>query len=278
MQNTVLLTGVIRSGTTLSCALLNELPNVLVLDEPLQLKVVQQLDQPAFMLHVEEEFAAYRQQALVHKTAYSGQLDQQLAQHYTDDKNEEGLRASVISYETIAINKDLSPDFTLVVKHHVVFLKYLEALMKKYPVYGLVRNPLSVLLSTHTLATLHKGYYQHQDKFLPELIASIREKKNKTERLIKLLDFFFASNLPLLEAGQTLYYEDLVANSGQVLSHLVPAAAAYPKPLRNFNTNPYLNREQTLVIGEQLLKSEGAFWHFYSKDTVRELLDQLLAQ
>lgn len=276
MPNTVLLTGVIRSGTTLSCALLNELPNVLVLDEPLHLKVIQTLDERAFLPYVKEQFSLYRTQALEEKTAYSGQLDQQLSQHYAEEKNDKGLRPSLISYQTIPVEKELTPDFTLVVKHHVVFLKHLAALMPTYPIYGLVRNPLAVLLSMHTLATLHHGYYQHQEQFLPNLITSIRQEKTKTARLIKLLDFFFERNLPLLRAGQSLYYEELVCHAGSVLGQLVPAARQHEKSLRNYNTNPYLNQEETLFIGEQLLQSQGAYWSFYSKDDVRELLGQLV--
>ena len=55
---------------------------------------------------------------------------------------------------------------------------------------------------------------------------------------------------------------------------LVPAAAERDEPLENKNLNPlYAGQgEKMLLYGERLLASEGAYWEFYSKEDVEEIL------
>jgi hypothetical protein len=47
------------------------------------------------------------------------------------------------------------------------------------------------------------------------------------------------------------------------------------EPLESRNLNKLYDRDEMLRVGERLLGSEGAYWHFYTKESVEELLDQV---
>ena len=43
----------------------------------------------------------------------------------------------------------------------------------------------------------------------------------------------------------------------------------------NKNLNPLYERDKVLRYGERLLESEGAYWNFYSRESVQEIMDGL---
>ena len=69
-----------------------------------------------------------------------------------------------------------------------------------------------------------------------------------------------------------LRYEDIVASRGKVLSTIVPAAGDMDEPLENRNLNELYDREGMLRIGGRLLRSECAYWRFYTRESVEILL------
>ena len=74
-----------------------------------------------------------------------------------------------------------------------------------------------------------------------------------------------------LPPENVIRYEDICESSGRALSVIVPAAAGLDEPLEN--KNPLYDREKVLTVGEALLRSEGAYWNFYSKEEVREIVE-----
>jgi hypothetical protein len=70
-------------------------------------------------------------------------------------------------------------------------------------------------------------------------------------------------------------YEDVVVSGGGALGVIVPSARALDEPLLSRNLNPLYDREDMLRIGERLLASEGAYWRFYSRESVEDLLADL---
>ena len=67
-------------------------------------------------------------------------------------------------------------------------------------------------------------------------------------------------------------YEDVVSSRGKALEVVVPSAQHLDEPLGSKNLNPLYDREQMLRLGEKLLASEGAYWHFYTRESVEKLL------
>jgi hypothetical protein len=47
------------------------------------------------------------------------------------------------------------------------------------------------------------------------------------------------------------------------------------EPLESRNLNKLYDRDEMLRVGERLLGSEGAYWRFYTKESVEELRNQV---
>ena len=83
----------------------------------------------------------------------------------------------------------------------------------------------------------------------------------------------YAQTLP---PENIIRYEDICDSKGRALSVIVPAAAGLDEPLENKNTNPlYKKRDKVLRYGERLLQSEGAYWNFYTRESVEEIMNGL---
>ena len=273
-ENCILLTGVLRSGSTLACTLLNTLPNTVALDEPFEHRN-ETFFQTEFTPKLVQEVDTLRQVIIENKKAASLQAGQTIQQHYSNDQSIGKLRERLVTPGTILIKQPLNNDFTLVIKHFAPFLVHLKALSKQFKMYALVRNPLAVLASMHTLASMQDGYPPpHEARLIPHVIETLRPLQNKTERLIKLLSWYFESCLPLLKQNKAIYYEDLVYNQSTVLSLLAPSAIQLQGSLENKNLNEIYNYKTIERLGEALLNSDGCFWEFYSKASVRQLLDR----
>jgi hypothetical protein len=72
-----------------------------------------------------------------------------------------------------------------------------------------------------------------------------------------------------------IHYEDLIATGGGALARVAPAAGALVAPLCSRNANPIYGGLDVAAIAARLLTTSGPQWDFYSRDAVRELVDQL---
>jgi len=78
-----------------------------------------------------------------------------------------------------------------------------------------------------------------------------------------------------LPPENVIRYEDICETNGRALSVIVPAAAGLDEPLENKNKNPLYKRDKILRYGERMLQSEGAYWDFYTRESVEEIMDGL---
>ena len=97
------------------------------------------------------------------------------------------------------------------------------------------------------------------------------------DRQIYLLGWFWQQFHRHLPKHAIIEYETLVASGGRALSVINPEAVRLDEPLQSRNSNPLYDREDMLRIGERLLKSEGAYWESYRKESVERLLGELIA-
>jgi hypothetical protein len=98
---------------------------------------------------------------------------------------------------------------------------------------------------------------------------------NRLERRLYLLSWQFERFGEELPEGNVIRYEDIVASGGRALSVITPAAEELDEPLESKNLNPLYDRDQMLKFGEALLASDGAYWFFYSRESVKELLTRI---
>lgn len=158
----------------------------------------------------------------------------------------DGVRRPILQKGEIAVGKDLGPDFFLVIKHPALFTALLPNLVDRLTCHAKVRNPLAVLASRSSL-----GRDEESATALP--------------RVLRMYDDDLSREIDAMDG-------DIVASRGKVLSTIVPAAKDLDEPLESRNLSELYDREGMLRIGERLLRSEGAYWRFYTKESVENLL------
>jgi hypothetical protein len=276
-NNNVLITGTPRSGTTMTCHLLNKVPDTVALHEPMQTGHLKGKEGPAAA--VERFCEEQRHSILEHGIAISKQEGGAVpANPVGTSRTDAGLRKRVVSKGQIAIDKELSPDFTLAVKHCGSFTATLDRLVTRFPVYAIVRNPLAMLASWSTVEfAVQRGHVPVAEGLDPELKATLASIDDVLDRQIQVLIWFHDRIRRYLPEEAIIRYESIVETGGKALAVVRPGAASLDEPLQSQNTSGLYDHERMLRIGERLLKSEGAHWESYSKESVERLLGELTA-
>ena len=271
----VILTGLQRSGTTLACHLLNKLDDTVALDEPMSVGKLTRLGGAAFVCgEVKRFFGEMRRSLLAGGTAISKHLGGQVPDNHIGARTAAGeARESFATRGLITADKPLTEDFVLCIKHPSVFTAALAELSKGFPCYAMVRNPLPVMLSWNSVSfPVTEGHVPAAERLRPELAAKLAKMADPLDRQVCILDWFFATYDAVLPASCIIRYEDLVASGGAALAVVRAEAARLGEKLENKNRNPFYDRKLIPVLGQALLESEGAYWKFYSRESVEELL------
>ena len=279
----VVLTGPPRSGTTLACHLLNKLPDTVALTEPISpgkfVDLMPDLD--AVADGVEEFYDRMRRMALKQGMVVSKHVAGEVPDNSFGRPDASGERKSVLEKGRIAVDKPLSEDFYLVVKQPGLFTSLLPTLAKRLPCYAIIRNPLSILASRKSLGRAPAesppsgglSAAQRYDQELRREMTSV--PRGTLEWRLRMMSWSFERFRRELPEEHVIRYEEIVASGGRALSVVVPAAAELDEPLESRNLNPLYDRKDMLELGERLLESEGAYWNFYSRESVGELLGQI---
>jgi hypothetical protein len=283
----LLLTGLPRGGTTLACQLLGEVRDVYALDEPLDVpSLVRRLtpgeesDDGEHRRRIEAIASGIREFALAQRRsigergiAFTKHVDGQVrGAKVTDTRGADGFRLRLVERGVVHVPRPQAPDFALVIKHPVLFTVLLADLQRHFPVFAVVRNPLSVLASWGTITpALREGKPKLLDVLAPELARELAETADALERRVRLLLWFFDAYATLLPPERVLRYEDIVGSGGSALRAVVPAAAGLRVDLVNRNAAAVYDRTEVRVLA-RLLQREGAHWHYYSPADVEEVL------
>ncbi len=220
--NTVLLTGLPRSGTTLACALLNDLPNTVALAEPMRIDAA--AGREAAVRQIDEFVVQMRRQALQSGSALSMHIDGMVPDNWVADPRPGAeLRAAIgLVHGDIAIAKALTPEFRLVVKHPGEFTALADMLSTSHQLYAIVRNPLAVLASWQTVAMpVQKGRLPAAEALNQRLAALLDAETDVLKRQVALIGWIletYAVHLP----DRVLRYEDMVADPMPALALLTP--------------------------------------------------------
>ena len=275
----VVLTGVPRSGTTLVCHLLNKLPDTVALYEPMDPEAVAQAGEREAMCDaIERFFAETRESVRVRGIARSRQFGGRVPDNPADDVfGPEGLRASRMSSGEIRVDPALSERFVLVVKHNAMFTALMDTLRERFPCYAVVRNPLAALASWNTVAMpVQDGHAPAAERIDQELARTLGRLGDRTARQLHLLSWFCERYRRLLPRDRVLRYEDVLASRGRVLAAVAPGAARLDETMSSKNANPLYDPRVVADLGARLLRSEGAYWSFYSRESVGRLMTDVL--
>ncbi len=279
-EHNIVLTGPGRSGTTLTCHLLNKLPDTVALAEPLSPNrfVDQMPDYDAVCDELEKIYLRMRRRALqegVVKSKHVGGVVPDNTKGKVD-----GVRQRIAVKGDIPVGKDLSPNFSLAIKQPGMFTALLPGLAKRFPCYAIVRNPLAIIASSGSIHAKRGGKSpsakMRYDADYRRGVEEAREAGvDKMGQRLQRMHYNFERYQSSLPRENIIRYEDICESNGRALSVIVPAAAELDEPLENKNVNPLYDREKMLRVGERLLESEGAYWNFYTREDVQGIMDKL---
>jgi len=277
--NVHLMMGIPRSGTTLCCMLLNQLPDTVALVEPLEeIHLLSNLTGLERIRALQRACLRLRKEILAQKKVTTRFMPGESLQDnsFSRKKNAQGLRKPIWTTGKVLLDKMLTDSFTLVVKHPNAFTALLRELINYFPCFALIRNPLAVLASWCTIqAPVLDGHAPIAEGLDPTLKRSLAMIPCRIQRQLSLLSWYFERYGETLTDSQILKYEDWIQNPGFHLEKLIPQANfLIGKKLENRNFNPLYDRETVLHLGEALLSSSGAYWFFYDYREVELLLLQ----
>ena len=277
LKYNIALTGVPRSGTTLTCHLLNKVHNTVALHEPMDVFELPRLkDDETRIKTIKTFFENTRNSLLTKGTALTKHHNQKIPDNPIASEKE-GIqpRKSIVERSEIPISKPLNTNFYLIIKHPGAFTALLSYLQPEFACFAVIRNPISVLASWNSVDLLvNQGHAPIAEQLNPKLTQALNQKEDKIERQLFLLSWFFEQYATYLPAQAILRYEETVATQGKSLKVVVPAAENLNEDLHSKNKNPLYNPEEMKQLGKRLLASSGAYWNFYSKESVETLLNQ----
>jgi len=269
----IALTGLPHSGKTLTCHLLNKLPDVVALDEPMAPRKLARWKFHVLICNrIERFFTKSRESLCTRRTAISRHVSGEVI-----PKPDEVMRQGGAKGE-IRFDKALSPNFLLVINHGPGFTALLETLSKRVPTVAVIRNPLAVLASWNSVPTRpflvssgHAPAAERLDKGLRQTLARLSDR---TERQIHLLSWFFERYRKVLPEASILRYEDIVSSEGRALSLITPYISSLDVALENRNKERGYDQELLHTLGRRLLETDGPYWTFYTRESVEQLLQE----
>ncbi|MBD1389795.1 sulfotransferase [Neiella sp. HB171785] len=252
----LLLTGIPRSGTTLSCKLLNERSDVVALHEPINPQLIATDASAQQAVDYIRSRIDFFDQSIVSGTPFShgdkGGLgvDNPVGQTVRD-----GVRAVRSVRGEIQLPARPSKSFSLVVKQNALFTALLPQLLKHYQVVTIVRNPIDVLLSWMTVdLPVNTGHIPAGERFAPELASELAAESDVLQRQLIIYQWF--SEQFATHDVPTVRYEDLIETSGTALDRalglrVIERASLAPPPRKY----PAEVVGRLVAVKQQLFKS-----------------------
>ncbi|MCP5022401.1 MAG: sulfotransferase [bacterium] len=276
-MNNILLTGLPRSGTTLMCNLLGELPDTVALHEPLEVAILPTLERPdGVIAHLDGFFCANRKSLLEQGLASSKHIDGKIPTNPFSEKQPLfGKRKERSQPGVIRVNKPLGSDFLLAIKHPAAITALIEDLRERYRIFATVRNPLSVLCSWSSLPVpVSKGFAPAAEELDLKLRTDLAALPSVLDRQVHLLCWFFERYIRLLPREQVIRYEDLVQSDGRTLGVITPYANKLECSLESRNANKLYDPAVKQRAGAALLALDdsASCWKFYDKGDIEQLL------
>ncbi|WP_449447198.1 hypothetical protein [Thermomonas brevis] len=272
----LVLTGVPRAGTTLCCDLLNRAKDTVALIEPMPVHRLP-LGHDKAVEEIRQFFAAARARLLDEGVAAS----QQVAGRGTDNffgaerRESDGMRVRMAALADIRVDKPLSADFTLVIKHNAAFAALLASLAAEFDCIAVVRNPLAVLASWNSVdLPVASGRLPAGERLEPALAARLDAEPKALERQLLLLDWLFGRFSDCLPATKILRYEDVVRSGGGALADASGIAVPL-SPLSSRNASRLYDVEACQRYAGRLLGGDGVWRKFYGDEDVAAVLESM---
>ena len=271
-DNNIVLAGLPRSGSTLTCHLINKLHDAVALNEPMSTRRYKDLpDNDAICDTISQFMTSMRGSLEKSGTALSKHIDGAVPDNpVVQEKTSDGLRKGKAILGEVDFAKDLPANFTLVVKHPSTFAALLPDLVKRFPTFATIRNPVAVLSSWNSVSMpIQDGRAPKGETLDPELHARLNEIPDRLDRQVHLLNWFF-ERFSALPAECIIRYENIIESSGRCLGVLAESASRLKEPLESRNKNKLYDSELTPILVERLLRKRDAkYLDFYPPDSIK---------
>jgi hypothetical protein len=277
-ENILLITGLPRSGTTLTTWIINQAENCVALNEALPVHEWLPMSREEIKVNLAILLKENRQKILTEKVAIMKQAENSLhTNSFSESTNAFGLRESYFSIGPISIEKYLNQDLLLAVKHNAAFTALMPQLCQTYHFIGIIRNPLAVLLSWQTLEIAVKnGMTPIGEGLDTNLKNALADCTSIAEKQWTILNWFFSQFREWLSPSSIIKYEDVIQSNGQNLFKAIKKQSSESISLENKNTNPLYPNVQVRELTELLLDKKGAYMHFYAEQDILQLAEMLL--
>jgi hypothetical protein len=262
-----LLTGVPRSGTTLCCYLLGQIPDVVALNESIR---IAQIEDVAKSVDFTMDFMRRNRRTLLKK---GFAVSRATEDGFTDNNfaSVEGKRKTLVQKQRVKVDKPLTKDLHLIVKHNAFFTMLMPDFRDNFPLHAIIRNPVSVLGSWNSLdIPVSRGEVRAASKFAPKLQAALDKIPDVHDRQLYIMNWYFENYLEL-KSDKIIRYEDVIATNGAALQGVEPKAATHLEvDLNSKNKSKLYDQDTMKMIGERLLHMDNACWEFYDKSLVEK--------
>lgn len=271
----LVLTGVPRSGTTLCCSLLGRAVDAVALFEPMDVATLPVSRKDA-QAAVARFFDDSRRSLLADGSAWSQQVAGKVPDNpFANHRGADGQRRREAERGRIVVDKPLSPDFTLVIKHNAAFTALLPELAQQFETCAIVRNPLAVLASWHSVdLPVSHGRLPAGERLDPKLAECLDREPDTVARQLLILDWLFDRYLSSLPSARVIPYERVVSSGAAVLADAyrltLPTLA-----LDERNASRLYDVDRCSRLLDRLLADRGAWRQCYVDEDIEGLMERM---
>ncbi len=276
MNSLALITGIPRSGTTLVTKLLNCIPDVVALNEPMPVMQIAGKSDYELYHWIDSNVESYRSGLIRDGRVMTNHVNQNFVDNsFSESINSRGLRPSLLTLGLLDVKKNLTDQFLLAIKHNGAFTAVAHHLVHQYRCFAVIRNPLPVLLSWQTVdIPLNRGRMPVAEAIDTELHRNLNRLTDHLDRQIFILNWFFERYYQFFSEKNIIRYEDLVKEGSTYLTKITPGACLSSGQLSSRNTSSLYTRELVPEITARLKNTGGHFTHFYSISEIESVLSE----
>lgn len=273
MGERLILTGLPRSGTTLACRLLGQCRDCVALAEPMDVLGIPAESPDQAIDYIVDWMDRTRRGLLATGRAPSKVGKAGLVDNPFSPSDAAGVRVLQVQEGTLRIPAQLSPDFTLVVKHNAAFAALLPALARRERTVAVIRHPLAVLASWASLMLpVSDGRLPAGERLDPALVRLLDGQDELLDRQRTILSWFFA-RYDALPADAVVRYEDMVESNGAALFDAAGMTTSVRTEfLGNRNTLTYCPRDYLPRLAEALHRAPGPWERWYPAAGIAPML------
>ncbi|HHZ82492.1 MAG TPA: hypothetical protein EYN18_03560 [Nitrospirales bacterium] len=260
VKDNVILLGAPRSGTSFLTSLLHNPPDFICLSEPLQIDVLtEQSRTPGEFVSGLVAFIAKTRENILCGTPIENRIDPHtgtLAENYAvrHEHSADGwVVGSGFEWQTQTLPIPTSR-FQLLVKRNAPLVAVIEHLVERddLTVFGMVRNPVSTILSWRSLdLPISRGHLHSAERISSELRALVQES-DLLLRQVKILNWIFGRIVTYLPAHAILCYEDLMDDPGNAVAATGLRLSGEVSQLESRNSSAYYDHSEAKQIREMI--------------------------